>query len=126
VYELNRIDLLKDVFTWAYERSASRYMAVRQSLGEPDPFRLKHRETLRETVQTVVLERLDRKTAFSRIAALAGKNIVADERERFREIAENEVLGLHEGNFARYRIKPSQFRIWQTVWNGSGKTHPPR
>ena len=43
VYELKRIDLLKDVFIWAYERSASRYAAVRQSLGDPDPFRLKHR-----------------------------------------------------------------------------------
>ena len=37
VYELKRIDLLKDVFIWAYERSASRYAAVRQSLGDPDP-----------------------------------------------------------------------------------------
>jgi hypothetical protein len=40
VYDLNTIDLLKDVFMWAYERSAARYAAVRQSLGEPDPFRL--------------------------------------------------------------------------------------
>jgi Fic family protein len=45
VYELNRTELLKDVFIWAYERSAARYAAVRQSLGEPDPFRLRHRQT---------------------------------------------------------------------------------
>lgn len=37
VYELKKIDLLKDVFISAYERSAARYAAVRQSLGEPDP-----------------------------------------------------------------------------------------
>jgi Fic/DOC family len=37
VYELNRIELLRDVFIWSYERSAERYAAVRQSLGEPDP-----------------------------------------------------------------------------------------
>ncbi len=48
VYELNRIELLRDVFIWAYERSAARYAAVRQSLGEPDPFRLKYRDPLRE------------------------------------------------------------------------------
>jgi len=35
VYELTKIDLLKDVFIWAYERSAARYAAVRQSLGNP-------------------------------------------------------------------------------------------
>ncbi|MFT4252948.1 MAG: Fic family protein, partial [Caulobacter sp.] len=44
VYELNSVDPLKDVFVWAYERSAARYAAVRQSLGEPDPFRLQYRD----------------------------------------------------------------------------------
>jgi Fic family protein len=33
VYELNKVDLLKDVFIWAYEQSAERYAAVRQSIG---------------------------------------------------------------------------------------------
>ena len=121
VYELNRIDLLKDVFIWAYERSALRYAAVRQSLGEPDPFRLKHRDALREIVRTIVLERLDKKTAFFRIAAWAGKSVEADEQDPFREVAENEVLGLHEGNFARYRIRPSQFKAWQNAWSKPGK-----
>ena len=120
VYEMNQVDLLKDVFIWAYERSASRYVAVRQSLGEPDPFRLKHREALREIVRAIVLERLDRKAAFSRIAAWSGKNIEADEQDQFREVTENEILGLHEGNFARFRIKPSQFREWQNTWNRTG------
>jgi hypothetical protein len=30
-------------------------------------------------------------------------------RKRFREPAEREILGLHERNFARYRIHPSDF-----------------
>lgn len=28
VYELNRIELLRDVFVWAYERSCQQYVAV--------------------------------------------------------------------------------------------------
>lgn len=116
VYELNRIDLLKDVFIWAYERSASRYAAVRQSLGEPDPFRLKHRSALREIVRQIVLGPLDKKAAFARIAAWTSENIEISERERFREIVENELLGLHEGNFARYQIRPSEFQVWREVW----------
>jgi hypothetical protein len=40
---------VKDVFIWAYERSAERYAAVRQSLG--DPFRQRHREALRQLSQ---------------------------------------------------------------------------
>lgn len=120
VYERNRVDLLKAVFIWAYERSAARYAAVRQSLGEPDPFRLKHREALRDVVREIVLKRLDRRAAFSRIAARAKAHMVTRDRDRFREVAENEVLSLHEGNFARYRIKPAQFETWQDAWQ-SGK-----
>lgn len=36
VYELNRVELLKEVFIWSYERSALRYAAIRQTLGDPD------------------------------------------------------------------------------------------
>jgi hypothetical protein len=58
VYELNRIELLRDVFIWSYERSAERSAAVRQSLGEPDPFRLRHRDALRAVVAEVVQGRV--------------------------------------------------------------------
>ncbi|MYG25246.1 MAG: hypothetical protein F4213_04385, partial [Boseongicola sp. SB0677_bin_26] len=101
VYELKQIDLLKDVFIWACERSASRYAAVRQSLGEPNPFRLKHRDALREIVRTMVIEQLGRISAAGRIERWAREHVEADERDRFREVVEDEVLGLHEGNFAR-------------------------
>ena len=123
VYELNRIDLLKDVFIWAYERSAKRYTLVKQSLGEPDPFRQKHREALFEIVQAIVLEHLGKKAAFQRIVAYAEKYIEADEQNQFRQVSENEVLGLHEGNFARYRITLLQFKTWQDIWNKPLKQH---
>jgi hypothetical protein len=116
VYELNRVELLKDVFIWAYERSAARYAAVRQSLGEPDPFRLKHRAALREVVGEVVRDRMDRKAAVAHVAAWVERNIDPAEREPFREMVEDELLGLHEGNFARYHIRPSEFQAWHGVW----------
>jgi len=117
VYELNKIDLLKDVFVWAYERSAARYAAVRQSLGEPDPFRLRHRAELREIIGEVIRGRMDKKAAAARVAAWTHEKIDAGDRDRFREIAESELLGLHEGNFARYQIRPSEFEVWQKLWN---------
>ncbi len=122
IYELNKIDLLKDVFIWAYERSAARYQAVRQSLGEPDPFRLKHRDGLREVVGDTVRRGLDRKATAAHLVSWAAENIEPAEREQFREIAENELLGLHEGNFARYRITPAEFEAWRQVWRGAGAT----
>jgi hypothetical protein len=116
VYELNKIDLLKDVFIWAYERSAARYAAVRQSLGEPDPFRLRYREQLRELIAELVRACVGRKDAVARIAAWSKKEIDPGDRERFTEIVEAELIGLHEGNFARYRIRPSEFAAWRQVW----------
>ncbi|MFZ3035607.1 MAG: Fic family protein [Parvibaculum sp.] len=117
VYEMNRVELLRDVFIWAYERSAARYAAVRQSLGEPDPFRLKHRDALRTIVTEIVRAAMDRKAAAAHIASWTKAHIDAPDRERFREIAENELLALHEGNFARYQIRPAEFQAWREVWH---------
>jgi Fic family protein len=80
---------------------AERYAAVRQSLGEPDPFRLRHRDALRAVVAEVVLGRMDRKTAAAHIASWATAHLEESDRAAFREVAETELLGLHEGNFAR-------------------------
>ena len=116
VYELTKIDLLKDVFIWAYERSAARYAAVRQSLGEPDPFRLRYRDQLRELIADLIRARVSRKDAVARIAAWSQKKIDPGDRGRFAELAETELTSLHEGNFARYRVRPSEFAAWQQVW----------
>ena len=116
IYELNRIELLRDVFVWAYERSAARYAAVRQSLGEPDPFRMRHRTALRALVAAVVRDRMDTGQAATAIGAWVAQHIAEQEAERFREMVERELLSLHEGNFARYRITPSEFAAWQEAW----------
>jgi Fic/DOC family len=116
MYELNKIDLLKDVFIWAYERSAARYAAVRQSLGEPDPFRLRYRVQLREIVADLIRSCLPRKDAATRIAAWSAKEIDPYDRKHFAEVVEAELTSLHEGNFARYQIRPSEFAAWRQVW----------
>jgi hypothetical protein len=117
VYELNKIDLLKAVFIWAYERSAARYAAVRQSLGEPNPFRIRYREQLRDLMADLVRARVGRKDAPTRIAAWSAKERAPDDRQRFTEIVEAELASLHEGNFACYRIRPSEFAAWRQIWD---------
>jgi len=118
VYELNKVDLLKDVFLWAYERSVARYAAVRQSLGEPDPFRLRFRGPLREAVGQVVRARLNRHDGIARIEAWARERIGRADRKRFVEVVGIELASLHEGNFARYQIRPSEFEAWRKAWQG--------
>jgi len=116
VYELNRTELLRDVFIWAYERSCARYSAVRQSLGEPDAFRLRHRALIAETVAAVVRGHMDKKTATVFIQQHAAENISPEEQSRFIEVVETELMNLHEGNIARYRLRPSQYQAWWETW----------
>lgn len=116
VYELNRIELLRDVFVWAYERSCARYAAVRRSLGEPDPFRLRYRGLLAEIVSTIIRQGLDRAAAIDFIRREAEAKAPADDRARLIEIAETEIMSLHEGNFARYRVRPSEYHAWRASW----------
>ena len=116
VYELRRTELLRDLFLWAYGRSAARYAAVRQTLGEPDPFRMRHRTALRDLVGAVLRASMDKKQAAAEVEAWAVRHIEDAEREQFRKIAERELLSLHDGNFARYRITPAEFAAWQRVW----------
>ncbi len=117
LYELKEIALLKNIFIKAYESSASRYRDVRQVIGEPDQFRMKHREGLFHIVREIILASMNRKSAFEHLEHWAGKNIEPEDRETFREIAENELIALHEGSCARYRIGLHEFQLWQEVWN---------
>ena len=116
VYELNRVALLHDVFVWAYERSCARYMAVRQSLGEPDPFRLHYRILVAGLVSEVVSGGMDKKTAAAYIKHRADEDIPQEDRMRFIEVSETSLMNLHEGNIARYHLRPSQYRKWQATW----------
>lgn len=115
VYEQNRVELLRDVFVWAYERSCERYAAVRRSLGEPDPFRLRYRTRLLEIVGEVVRAGMDKAAATAFIQSEA-TSVPVEDRARFVEVAEIELQSLHEGNFARYRVRPSEFEAWRASW----------
>ncbi len=116
VYELNQIELLRDVFVWAYGRSCRRYSAVQQSLGEPDQFRLRYRTLVSEIVAEIVRGSMDKKVAAAFIKQRAMEAVPKDDRARFIEVVETEAMGLHEGNIARYRLRPSQYQTWRKTW----------
>jgi hypothetical protein len=116
IYEMNRVELLRDVFVWAYGRSGTRYAAIRQTLGEPDTFRLRHRNLLGEVVARVVQGRMDKQAASNFVRKESRNLPETAERARFAEMAEKELSGLHEGNFARFQIRPSEFAAWKRHW----------
>jgi hypothetical protein len=117
VYEFNRIDLLRDVFVWAYKRSCARYSAVRQSLGEPDPFRLQYREQFTQLVAEVVRKKMNKPQAVEYIQVFVSQQIQASDRERFIEVVDDQLLSLHEGNIARYRLRSGEFFGWRETWH---------
>ena len=116
IYELNKIDLLRDVFVWAYKRSCARYSAVRQSLGEPDPFRVQYRAQIADAVTHVVRTRLDKTCAISYVRGFAESQVPLIDQPTFIEVVETQLMNLHEGNIARYRMRPSEFEGWRVGW----------
>jgi Fic family protein len=115
VYELNRIEYLRYVFVGAYTRSAQRYNAVRQSLGDPDAFRLKYRSQIGRFVREVVQAGHTTAKAIHWIRQHAATEIPEEDRAKFIETVEVELLSLHEGNIARYRLRPGEFARWKSM-----------
>ena len=112
VYEQARVEALRDVYLWAYARSAARYRAIMASLGEPDPFRLRHRDALREVVRTIVQDPPPPAELDRRLAELAAAHASATDRPAFEAHARQELRTLNEGTFHRYGLRPSEFERW--------------
>jgi Fic/DOC family len=110
VYELQRTELLRDVFIWAYERSCQRYLAIRQTLGEPDAFRLQHRDAIQQTVQGIVRGNL--RGTPDEIAQLAAGLVSPTAVQSLVEAVTVDLAHLYEGNVARYRLKLSELNKW--------------
>ena len=88
-----------------------------QSLGDPDPFRLGYRAQIGEFVREVVTGGMDKGEAARWIEEETAEKIAKQNRARFVEVVETELLSLHEGNIARYRLRPGEFNDWREHWN---------
>ena len=110
IYELNRVELLRDVYVAAYERACQQYVAVRREMIQPDIFRLRHRNELAETIRAIVQGGLitDERTLRQHLpASLSEAN-----RPRFITLVQEEFKALHAGNAVRFGIRPLEFAAW--------------
>ena len=111
IYELARVDLLRDVFVWAYERSCQQYVAVRRQLVPPDTFRLRYRNALTEAIGSIVR---DGRRANEDAVRQVMPGIVAEgDRERFVTLVLAELETLHGGNAVRFGLRPLEFAAWK-------------
>jgi fido (protein-threonine AMPylation protein) len=111
IYELGRVELMRDLFIWAYERSSRQYIKVKKSLEQPDPTRLQYREQVYEIVGKVV--RQLHVQARDHVIAFAAEHVDAGDQERFVSLVLDDLKRLHEGVIARYRLRPSEFEAWR-------------
>lgn len=116
IYELNSIEYLRDVFVWAYKRSCERYSAVRQSLGEPDPIRIRYKTIIKSIVSHIVQQSITKKDAVTFIKERVGNINDKTDISRLIEVIETELLSLHEGNILRYHIQKAEFNTWKNNW----------
>lgn len=112
IYELKRVELLRDVFEWGYERSCERYRVIRDSLAQPDAMRLRYRNELSAVVAETVRSGAAPRTESLRNWA-ADHDIRHDDRDGFAERALALLVNLHEGSASRYGLRPSEFHTWK-------------
>ena len=110
-YENRAINALKEVFLFAYLKSAERYTIIRDAMPSPDPMRLKYRALLTEALQDTVQGGLPIKR--ETVRTVIPETVVAEERDVFLDLLLEELLNLHEGNILRHRIRPSEFETWK-------------
>ena len=110
VYEMARVELLRDLYIWAYERSTQEYQAIKQELAEPDPLRLAWREFIKQAIREVIMHpELD---PLSSIQLSVAKHIPQHEQMDVKALVIEELRRLHEGVLARYGLRPSEFEAW--------------
>lgn len=112
IYEFNRVELLRDVYAWAYERSCEQYHVVQGSVVQPDPIRLRYRQQINDTIREMVVngEPPVRSIIDQRASQ---REIPAADKPAFVEITLELLIYLHEAATFRFGIRPHEFRTWK-------------
>ena len=111
VYEMTRVELLRDLYVWAYERSTQEYLAIKQELAEPDPVRLAWRDFIKHAIRNVVTH--PDHDPLTSIQQATESNVPQGERSNVQALIVAELRRLHEGVLARYGLKLSEFTTWK-------------
>ena len=106
VYESCDVSMAVDLFDWTYRRSQAKYKVVLESMGSPDPFRVKYREALNEAVGQVVRGRK------SEGEAIFSLGLPDEEGSKFQQLFGQELNALAAFNCARYRLGIKETQAW--------------
>ena len=113
VYEMTRVELLRDLYVWAYERSTQEYLAIKQDQVEPDPLRLAWRDFIKQTIHEIVTH--PDHDPLSSIQQAVTERVSEHEQSNIQALIVDELRRLHEGVLARYGLRPSEYLSWKAV-----------
>jgi hypothetical protein len=111
VYEMTRVELLRDLYVWAYERAVHEFEAIQQQLAEPDPLRLTWRDLIKQTIRQIVQEQDADPLELIRHAI--SQDVPPNNQPDVQALLLEELRRLHEGVLARYGLRPAEFLRWR-------------
>jgi hypothetical protein len=114
VYEYQRVDLLRDVFVWAYNRSCDQYVVLREAKPTPDPIRMKYREHLAGLVRDIV-RRAQVPSDETLWQLLSEAGVPSEDRDAVLVLLQSALADIHEGVLRRYQLRPSEMRTWHAL-----------
>lgn len=85
-------------------------------MGEPNLLKLKYRIVIQEIVRAIILEKVEGSMVVHKVQSLlSSRNLPEPDASELFKVIETEVLSLHDGNIARFKIRPSEFQEWKSV-----------
>jgi hypothetical protein len=114
VYEKNDPSLMSDLYLYAYRQSCNYFASLEESLGETSLLRLQYRKVIQDIIRGVIVEQTKASELVGKIQHWVGslKLSPSDSSQLFQMI-DKEVVSLHEGNIARFKIRPAEFQTWK-------------
>lgn len=106
VYELGDPSMAIDLFEWTYRRSIMKYRVVLESMGVPNPLRLRYRQMLTDAIGLIVRERKTMSTAMKELGVT--ENIAPG----FEALLDDELAKLEMFNYARYNLTRNLTEAW--------------
>ena len=114
VYERNDISAFRELYIESYHASCQQYSAMQQTLGKPNEFKLKYRSIIVQIIRSIILEKVRGNQVVSKIKSLlALQPLSKEDAAHLFQVIETEILSLHDGNIARFKIRPSEFQAWR-------------
>jgi len=116
LYENKNIEFIRELYIQAYKRSSKHYSAVQQNMGEPNLLKLKYRNIIHGIVHDVVQQKVPGSQLPKVIQNLIETRTSSHlDRQELFKLIETEILSLHEGNIARFKISAKEYLDWKAA-----------